>query len=310
MTGGRLTKGITGQNSDFMKLNILGDVTLGNEMANGSIQNVSVSIGEGKKLTITDMNKEGANVVWTNNGTMDILGGNSYYNNQSTGYITGTGQLNILGNINLTYYNKTVTQGDLYIDDDGALTVASNGMVVNTLVNDGKLSLNGSDDSGARPMTAANVTSEEITGDGIIWMQNGQKGSINGVTVSQDIQIDTGARLTINPDSINSTTITNNGILSLKNYGGTLKDGLTINGNGTLDVDFSVVQNYAQINNNLYLRGRGFTTNADLLNGTIYLAGNYPNILLTGGNLNENCTVSGSNAFGVYIATEATVTFW
>lgn len=262
-----LTGGTVSHRLDPTVANIIGDVTYkdGIEAYN------NVLITETGTLTTNASNFKSGTI--TNNNKLTLTGG-TLANNK---HISGTGVTEIAGNV--TTNANLGSTGGIHILEDAVLNTNADRIKV-SVVNDNVLRL-----------TIGSLT-QTVTGNGYI---NIAGNVYYNLDTSQDILVDEGAKLYINPNRV-LTTITNNGQVVLNGNNQTLTQ--SIKGNGNLYINNNTTLE-AYIENSITVgQNRNLISNADNFCTAIENRGT---TTLTGGTVKYQIAGQTSHTGTVYI---------
>lgn len=269
LTGGTNINTVTGSGTTYI------DGTVTNT---GTIDtNIGVGVS-GHYATTSDISK-----ALDNSGTTDLT------NADVNAAITGTGTTNILGS---TTNNSTITQDQLNIASNGSFGTDIDN--VSAVINN----------EGAFTITGGSANANVISGNGTLKIAGGN--ITNSASINQGGISITGGKLTSNADLLASAAgITNNVASGLTLTGGTNAN--AINGTGSTVINGNVV-NAATINqDSLSVNGGKLTTAADAITTANGISNN-AEVLLTGGDNNNNISGTGLTYIDGTVTNAANIT--
>ena len=305
LTGGALSNGVSGSGN----IVINGDVTSGVAIA----QNTTINNGKSLSIHVNNLNSNlltnngtlyftgtggtlttnigGLGTVvnngelsadiqyitnnFSNNGTLNLLGG------EINGAISGTGNITIAGDVT----SNVALNQNTTINSGKSLTTSANNIVNSNITNNGTLRLSGGELNYAvngngniintgNLITDADFVNSHFANNGTLTLSSGTlaynvtgngnmviNGSVNAsAQITQETSINNGKSLEIAAGNMRNT-LTNNGTVLLS--GGELN--YTVNGNGTANIIGNVVNNATNSNAIEIGNGARFTTSSDLL---------------------------------------------
>lgn len=212
---------------------------------------------------------------FSNNGTLNLLGG------EINGAISGTGNITIAGDVT----SNVALNQNTTINSGKSLTTSANNIVNSNITNNGTLRLSGGELGYAvngngniintgNLITNADFVNSYFANNGTLTLSSGTlaynvtgngnmviNGSVNAsAQITQETSINNGKSLEIAAGNMRNT-LTNNGTVLLS--GGELN--YTVNGNGTANIIGNVVNNATNSNAIEIGNGARFTTSSDLL---------------------------------------------
>lgn len=306
-TGGTNNNEITGTGDLFNTGNITNNgnigqgsfhVTSGTFTNNGEITSINMFIAGGATLLTRNMlDTFTAGGAIYNDGLLQVDVDSSSGTVDSANLLTGTGDLEILGN---TIFNQqvgtTITQNAITISDNASMTAdAEDLMVADAIYNNGNLTLSG----------FMQYNNNTISGTGSLfisgWIQNSQNIDQANLTTYDSVWLsnDEGSTITITNNLLIGTTTTggwlqNDGVLNVVNG---INNGSIIYGTtseGIINISGNFINNGGMSQEKLNISSSGsVTTNAS--NSNIHQGiSNDGDLIFTGGTSDDNITGTGT----------------